>query len=61
MQCHIWLSGAVGGFTADKSGATAIEYVLIAAGIGLAIVISVGLVGDGLDQLFDGLAVSLAG
>ena len=45
---------------ADASGATAIEYGLIAAGIAMAIVITVALVGDELAAFFDGLRTSLA-
>ncbi len=43
-------------FIADKSGATAIEYGLIAAGIAVAIIVAVGLLGDNLSLLFDKLA-----
>ncbi len=39
-------------FVKDESGATAIEYGLIAAGIGVAIVTVVGGVGDELNTLF---------
>ncbi len=39
-------------FANDESGATAIEYGLIAAGIGVAIVTVVGAVGDELNVLF---------
>ena len=39
-------------FAKDESGATAIEYGLIAAGIGVAIVVAVGEVGTALDTLF---------
>jgi len=39
-------------FAKDESGATAIEYGLIAAGIGVAIVTVVGGVGDELKTLF---------
>jgi len=39
-------------FTNDESGATAIEYGLIAAGIGVAIVTTVGGVGSELNTLF---------
>ncbi len=48
-------------FLADRSGATAIEYGLIAAGIAIAIIVAVGLVGDNLSLLFDSLATSLGG
>jgi len=40
------------GFAKDESGATAIEYGLIAAGIGVAIVVAVGQVGTALDTMF---------
>lgn len=39
-------------FLRDESGATAIEYGLIAAGIALAIITAVGLTGDKLVALF---------
>ncbi len=39
-------------FANDESGATAIEYGLIAAGIGVAIVTTVGGVGSELNTLF---------
>ena len=39
-------------FAKDESGATAIEYGLIAAGIGVAIVATVGGVGSQLNTLF---------
>ncbi len=43
-------------FLGNKSGATAIEYGLIAAGIAVAIIVAVGLLGDNLSLLFDKLA-----
>ena len=39
-------------FGRDESGATAIEYGLIAAGIAVAIIAAVGLLGDSLTSLF---------
>jgi len=39
-------------FAKDESGATAIEYGLIAAGIGVAIVVTVGGVGSALNTMF---------
>lgn len=36
----------------DRSGATAIEYGLIAAGIGLAIAVTAGLIGTDLNNTF---------
>ena len=46
-------------FVRDESGATAIEYGLIAAGIGVAIVVAVGALGDALSGLFDEIAGKL--
>ena len=39
-------------FLKDESGATAIEYGLIAAGIAVAIIAAVGLLGDSLEAMF---------
>ena len=39
-------------FVKDESGATAIEYGLIAAGIAVAIIVAVNTVGTDLDALF---------
>ncbi len=44
----------------DESGATAIEYGLIAAGIAVAIIVAVGLLGDNLSTLFNTIASELA-
>ncbi len=46
-------------FRRDESGATAIEYGLIAAGIAIAIIAAVGLLGDTLNTLFSDLSTSL--
>jgi pilus assembly protein Flp/PilA len=46
-------------FLAEESGATAIEYGLIAAGISVAIVTVVGTVGSSLQATFTSLASSL--
>jgi pilus assembly protein Flp/PilA len=40
-------------FLSDESGATAIEYGLIAAGIAIAIIVVVGQVGDNLLDTFE--------
>ena len=40
----------------DESGATAVEYALIAAGIALAIIVSVGLIGDELAVFFNSVS-----
>jgi pilus assembly protein Flp/PilA len=47
-------------FAKDDSGATAIEYGLIAAGIAVAIVTAVGLVGTQLNTLFGTIKTDLA-
>ena len=46
-------------FLKDESGATAIEYGLIAAGIAIAIVTAVNLVGTRLNNLFNKIASGL--
>ncbi len=46
-------------FAADASGATAIEYGLIAAGIAVAIIVAVGLVGTKLTAMFTTVAGKL--
>ncbi|MBT5658537.1 MAG: Flp family type IVb pilin [Rhodospirillaceae bacterium] len=43
----------------NKSGATAIEYSLIAGGIALVIVAAVGLIGGSLDNFFTNLSTNL--
>ena len=47
-------------FLRDDSGATAIEYGLIAAGISIVIIAAVRLVGTNLDLTFDAIAAGLA-
>ena len=44
----------------DESGATAIEYGLIAAGIAVAIIAAVGLLGDELGTLFNSIASEIS-
>lgn len=46
-------------FAKDESGATAIEYGLIAAGIAVAIITAVGLVGSSLNTMFTDVASKL--
>jgi pilus assembly protein Flp/PilA len=48
-------------FKNDGSGATAIEYGLIAALIGVAIITAAGLLGDELESTFSNIQESLAG
>ena len=47
-------------YLADKDGATAIEYGLIAGGISLAIVAAVFAFGDDLENVFNAIADSMA-
>lgn len=46
-------------FLTNKSGATAIEYGLIAAGIAVAIIVAVGLLGGSLDATFKNVAAEI--
>jgi pilus assembly protein Flp/PilA len=46
-------------FVKDESGATAIEYGLIAAGIAVAIIVGVQAVGTKMDALFNSIAGKL--
>jgi pilus assembly protein Flp/PilA len=46
-------------FFRDESGATAIEYGLIAAGIAVAIIAAVNAVGTALDTKFDSITTAL--
>jgi pilus assembly protein Flp/PilA len=48
-------------FLKNESGATAIEYGLIAAGISVAIIITVGMLGDTLNGLFGDVATQIGG
>ncbi len=48
-------------FVKDESGATAIEYGLIAALIALAIVAGAGALGNSLDDMFSAISSSLDG
>ena len=48
-------------FAKDESGATAIEYGLIAAGIAVAIIIAVNAVGTDLSDLFGRISARLQG
>lgn len=48
-------------FLQNEDGATAIEYGLIAALIGVAIIAAVGLVGDELNNTFEKVSTELSG
>ncbi len=56
---YVNLSEKIRKFAADESGVTAIEYGLIAAGIAVAIITAVGLLGTELSDLFDDVAAAL--
>jgi pilus assembly protein Flp/PilA len=47
-------------FAEDESGATAIEYGLIAAIVGVGIIVGLGAVRDGLNDLFNNVSDTLA-
>ncbi len=50
------LGNVLESYWSDESGATAIEYGLISAVIGVAVLTSSSLMGDGLDQRFNDIA-----
>ncbi len=56
---YVKLSENIRKFAADKSGVTAIEYGLIAAGIAVAIITAVGLLGDELSDMFDDVTAAI--
>lgn len=47
-------------FVSDESGATAIEYGLIAALVAVAIITALGVLGDGLTEIFEGVGNKLS-
>jgi len=53
------MKNLVARFSNDESGATAIEYGLIAAIIGVGIIVTVNLVSDGLDTTFTSVKTEL--
>ena len=55
------MSKIVARFVKDESGATAIEYGLIAALIALAIMVGAGQLGNALDAKFTTIATTLSG
>jgi pilus assembly protein Flp/PilA len=56
---ELFMKNIVSRFVKDESGATAIEYGLIAAGISIAIITAVQLVGTNLDLIFDRIGTAL--
>ena len=53
------MSNLIARFVKDESGATAIEYGLIAALIALAIMVGAGSLGNALNAKFNGIATSV--
>jgi pilus assembly protein Flp/PilA len=53
------MTSSIARFVKDESGATAIEYGLIAAGISVAILVAVNSVGTSLTSLFNTVATDL--
>jgi pilus assembly protein Flp/PilA len=49
------------GFIADESGATAIEYAMIASGVGVAVASTVYLLGDAVKALFSKVSGAFPG
>ncbi len=60
LRLSVQLSESIRKFAGDASGATAIEYGLIAAGIAIAIITTVAFLGDELAALFGDLQTALA-
>ncbi len=56
---YVNLSEKIRKFAADESGVTAIEYGLIAAGIAVAIIVAVGLLGTELSAMFDAVTAAI--
>ena len=61
LRHYVRLSESVRKFAADASGATAIEYGLIAAGIAVAIIVAVGVLGDELAAMFTDVGTEIQG
>jgi pilus assembly protein Flp/PilA len=54
-------AGSLGGFARDESGATAIEYALIASGISIVIITAVNTLGTTTNGMFQAVATALSG
>lgn len=55
----VWVMRLVRRFAEDESGATVIEYAIVAAFIGVAIVTVMRSVGDEVSAIFDAIAAAL--
>lgn len=56
---RLWISTAIRRFARDEGGATAIEYALIAAGVGGAIVLAVTTLGGNVNVMWSSVATAL--
>lgn len=56
---RLWISTAIRRFLCDEGGATAIEYALIAAGVGGAIVLAVTTLGGNVNAMWTTVATAL--
>jgi len=54
------MKNLIAAFSADESGATAIEYTLLAALISVAIIASATALGTKISQMFSGIAAKLS-
>lgn len=61
MASPIDLFSALHRLAADRRGTTAIEYVVIASAVSIAIALSLGTLGDGVVNLFDSIANGFSG
>ena len=61
LQLYITASEALSKLKADTSGATAIEYGLLAAGIPVAIIVAVSLLGDVVSTLYTAIMTEVEG
>ena len=59
LRHYVKLSENIRKFVADESGVTAIEYGLIAAGIAVAIIVAVGLLGTELSAMFTAVTAAI--
>ncbi len=59
LRHYVKLSENIKKFATDESAVTAIEYGLIAAGIAVAIIVAVGLLGTELSALFDTVTAAI--
>ncbi len=56
-RLHARLTGALGWIETDRSGATAIEYGLLAAGIAVAIIVAIDLLGLEIATVFETIRI----